>query len=96
MASRSDSSSEILSGLKGDILWLMILIYSFKVRARLEGLGQWSREHMSIEFMLLDSVVRDIVLRLTALDDDTKNNRSFQTLLSALNRKNLLDLRRSK
>jgi hypothetical protein len=40
MVSRFDSSSEILSGLKDDILWLMILIYSFKVRARLEGLGQ--------------------------------------------------------
>jgi len=74
----------------------MILIYSFKVRARLEGLGQWSREHMCIEFMLLDSAVRDIVMRLTALDDDTKNNRSFQTLLSALSRENLLDSKRSK
>lgn len=96
MVSRFDSSSEILSGLKDDILWLMILIYSFKVRARLEGLGQWSREHMSIEFMLLDSAVRDIVMRLTALDDDSKNNRSFQTLLSALNRENLLEQKRSR
>jgi hypothetical protein len=96
MASKFDSSSDILSGLKDDILWLMILIYSFKVRARLEGLGQWSREHMCIEFMLLDSAVRDIVMRLTALDDDSKNNRSFQTLLSALSRENLLDLKRSR
>ncbi|WP_272011618.1 hypothetical protein [Roseovarius sp. ZX-A-9] len=96
MASRFDSSSDILSGLKDDILWLLILIYSFKVRARLEGLGQWSREHMSIEFMLLDSAVRDIVMRLTALDDDLKNNRSFQTLLKALNRENLLEQKRSK
>lgn len=96
MVSRFDSPSEIMSGLKDDVLWLMILIYSFKVRARLEGLGQWSREHMSIEFMLLDSAVRDIVMRLTALDDDSKNNRSFQTLLSALNRENLLEQNRSR
>lgn len=96
MVSRFDSSSDILSGLEDDVLWLMILIYSFKVRSRLEGFGQWSRKHMSIEFMLLDSAARDIVMRLTALDDDSKNNRSFQTLLRALNRENLLEQKRSK
>lgn len=67
-----------------------------RLRVRLEGLWQWSREHMSVEFMLLDSAVRDIVMRLTALDDDSKNNRSFQTLLSALNRENLLEQKRNR
>lgn len=96
MANKFYSSSDILSGLKDDILWLMILIYSLKKRARLERIEQWSREHMCIEFILLDSAVRDIVMRLTALDDDSKNNRSFPTLLSALNRENLLEEERSK
>src|SRR3546814_5414998 len=54
-----------------------------------------SREAFVVDCILLESAARDIVGRLTALDDDTKNNRSFQTLFAALKREGL-DSKRTK
>lgn len=93
MAGNLDKSSDIIEGLKQDILWLLIVIYSYKERSRLEGASGWSREHFATELVLLESSVRDIVVRLTALDDDTKRNRSFQTLFKAMKREGLARIR---
>ncbi len=46
--------------------------------------------------MLLESVVRDIISRITALDDSSKNNRSFQTLFIAMKREGLDPVRTKK
>lgn len=89
MPHQFDTSSAILEGLEKDVLWLLILIYSFRRRSTLEGFGQLRREEIPVELVLLESAVRDIVSRLTALDDDTRNNRSFQTLFSAMKREGL-------
>ncbi|WP_124297961.1 MULTISPECIES: hypothetical protein [Acetobacter] len=89
MAKEYDSSEIISEGLKQDVLWLLITVYSYVTRRRFEGLGKMSREAFVVDWVLLESAVRDIVSRLTALDDDTRNNRSFQTLFAALKREGL-------
>lgn len=89
MRRKFDDSADIREGLKQDILWLLIANYSYKERAQLEGLNQWSWKRLGTELVLLESVVRDIVSRITALDDSTKNNRSFQTLFVAMKREGL-------
>lgn len=89
MPRKFEDSTDILEGLKQDVLWLLITIYTYRERAQLEGLSDWSWRRLGTEFVLLESVVRDIVLRITALDDSSKNNRSFQTLFSAMKREGL-------
>ena len=84
-----DTAEDILQGLHQDVLWLLITIYSYMERARFDGIRDMSREHFSIEAILLESASRDIVSRLAALDDDGRGNRSFQTLFSALKREGL-------
>src|SRR3546814_9844447 len=83
------SSETIEEGLRQDVLWLLITVYSYVTRRRFEGLGKMSREAFVVDCILLESAARDIVCRLPALDDDTKNNRSFQKLLSTLKREGL-------
>src|SRR3546814_6302281 len=83
------SSETIEEGLRQDVLWLLITVYSYVTRRRFEGLGKMSREAFVVDCILLESAARDIVGRLTALDDDTKNNRSFKTLFAALKREGL-------
>ncbi|QZH73960.1 MAG: hypothetical protein JY451_09300 [Erythrobacter sp.] len=89
MARATASSGEIKVGLKQDILWLLITIYSYNSRMRFDRIREMSREDLQVEAILLESASRDIVSRLAALDDDGKNNRSFQTLFSALKREGL-------
>lgn len=89
MAKEYDSSAIISEGLKQDVLWLLITVYSYVTRRRFEGLGKMSREAFVVDWVLLESAARDIVSRLTALDDETRNNRSFQTLFAALKREGL-------
>lgn len=89
MAKEYVSSETIKEGLRQDVLWLLITVYSYVTRRRFEGLGKMSREAFAVDCILLESAARDIVGRLTALDDDTKNNRSFQTLFAALKREGL-------
>ncbi|WP_395494626.1 hypothetical protein [Acetobacter sp. KSO5] len=89
MGKEYDSSEIISEGLKQDVLWLLITVYSYVTRRRFEGLGKMSREAFVVDWVLLESAARDIVSRLTALDDDTRNNRSFQTLFAALKREGL-------
>src|SRR3546814_12740026 len=83
------SSETIEEGLRQDVLWLLITVYSYVTRRRFEGLGKMSREAFVVDCILLESAARDIVGRMTALDADTKNNRSFQTLFAALKREGL-------
>src|SRR3546814_17184879 len=89
------SSETIEEGLRQDVLWLLITVYSYVTRRRFEGLGKMSREAFVVDCILLESAARDIVGRLTAPDDDTKNNRSFQTLFATLKRERL-DSKRTK
>ncbi|AXB78906.1 hypothetical protein [Novosphingobium sp. P6W] len=89
MAKEYVSSETIKEGLQQDVLWLLITVYSYITRRRFENLGKMSREAFVVDCILLESAARDIVGRLTALDDDTRNNRSFQTLFAALKREGL-------
>lgn len=89
MARANSSSGEIQTGVQQDILWLLITIYSYISRMRFDRVRDMSREEFQVEAILLESASRDIVSRLAALDDDGKNNRSFQTLFSALKREGL-------
>lgn len=82
-------SGDILSGLRQDVLWLLIAIYALRSRSGFEGLGSMSREHFAVEAVLLESASRDVVSRIVALDDDGRTNRSFQTLFAALKREGL-------
>src|SRR3546814_10732433 len=83
------SSETIEEGLRQDVLWLLITVYSYVTRRRFEGLGKMSREAFVVDCILLESAARDIVCRLLPVDDDTKNNRSFQTMFAALKREGL-------
>src|SRR3546814_19563823 len=89
------SSETIEEGLRQDVLWLLISVYSYVTRRRFEGLGKMSREEFVLDCILLESAARDIVGRLTALDDDTKNNRSFQKLYADMQSEGL-DFKRTK
>jgi hypothetical protein len=48
-----------------------------------------SREEFILETIMLESTVRDIVSRLTALDDDGRNVRSFHSVFAAMKREGL-------
>src|SRR3546814_2411711 len=78
------SSETIEEGLRQDVLWLLITVYSYVTRRRFEGLGKMSREAFVVDCILLESAARDIVGRLTALGDDTKNNRRSEEHTSEL------------
>ncbi|PRZ42618.1 hypothetical protein CLV89_1335 [Tritonibacter scottomollicae] len=57
MLRKFEDSADIREGLKQDILWLLIANYSYKERAQLEGLNQWSWKRLGTELVLLESVV---------------------------------------
>ncbi|TBE15336.1 hypothetical protein [Rhizobium ruizarguesonis] len=88
---RNYTAAEVLlDGLREDVLWLLILIFAYRQRTHLPSLSTMSREDLVVEFVLLESAVRDIVTRLTALDGEEKGVRSFQTAFSALKREGLV------
>ncbi|KQU51993.1 hypothetical protein ASG72_10940 [Bosea sp. Leaf344] len=89
MAKSFTSSATLLDGLRQDILWLLILIYAHRERAVLPTLRTMSYEALALELVLLESATRDIIARLTALDDDGKGLRSFQSAFSAMKREGL-------
>src|SRR3546814_3372369 len=80
------SSETIEEGLRQDVLWLLITVYSYVTRRRFEGLGKMSREAFVVDCILLESAARDIVGRLTALDDDTKRSEEHTSELQSLMR----------
>src|SRR3546814_15987091 len=55
------SSETIEEGLRHDVLWLLITVYSYVTRRRFEGLGKMSREAFVVDCILLESAARDIV-----------------------------------
>lgn len=89
MAKDYTPASDIIDGLRQDMLWLMILVYSRRQRMRLPNLRTMGREDFAIEMVLLESATRDIVSRLAAFDDEAKGVRSFQTALKALRREGM-------
>ena len=82
-------SATLLDGLREDILWLLILIYAHRQRCALPSLATMSYEAFALEALLLESASRDIVTRLTALDDDGRGIRSFQSAFAAMKREGL-------
>lgn len=89
VAKQFTSSEKLLDGLREDILWLLILIYACRERYALPTLATMSYKAFALEFVLLESASRDVVTRLTALDDDSKGNRSFQSAFAAMKREGL-------
>lgn len=89
MAKDYTPASEIVDGLRQDVLWLLILVYARRQRMRLPNVRTMGREDFAIEMVLLESATRDIVSRLAALDDEGKGVRSFQTALKALRREGM-------
>lgn len=89
MARTYTTSATLLDGLRKDILWLLALVYAHRERSSLPDISTMSREALVLEFMLLESATRDIIARLTALDDDGTGARSFQTAFAALKREGL-------
>jgi hypothetical protein len=94
VAKQFTSSEKLLDGLREDILWLLILIYAHRQRCALPSLATMSHEALALEVLLLESASRDIVTRLTALDDEGKGSRSFQSAFAAMKREGL-DRRRT-
>uniref|UniRef100_B0T9C2 HEPN AbiU2-like domain-containing protein n=1 Tax=Caulobacter sp. (strain K31) TaxID=366602 RepID=B0T9C2_CAUSK len=78
------TSDKILDDLANDLLWLLIGAFVYRRRAQLEGLPTWSSQHLSEEFFLLEAAQRDLIMRLTALDDRGRGQRSFPAALKAL------------
>jgi hypothetical protein len=90
MAKKSFTSArDLLEGLKDDILYLLLTILAHREKQRLPNLAKMSREDLVLELALLESGTRDIVARLTALDDDGPGSRSFPNALAAMNREGL-------
>ena len=67
----------------------MLTILAHREKQRLPNLGKMSREDLVLELALLESGTRDIIARLTALDDDGSGSRSFPNALAAMNREGL-------
>lgn len=82
-------ASTLLKGLKSDILWLLITIYAHRQRSQLPTISTMSREAFVLELVLLESATRDIIGRITALDDKQKGTRTFENTLAAMNREGL-------
>ena len=82
-------SEDLLDGLKQDVLYLLLTILAHREKQRLPNLGKMSREDLVLELALLESGTRDIIARLTALDDDGSGSRSFPNALAAMNREGL-------
>ncbi len=89
MAKEYTPASELIGGLRQDLLWLLILVYSRRQRMRLPNIRAMGREDFAIEMVLLESATRDIVARLAALADEGRGVRSFQTVLKALRREGM-------
>lgn len=90
MAKKDYTAAEtLLDGLRNDILWLLSVVYAHRQRAALPRLSTMSRQDLVLEFLLLESTTRDIVSRVTALDDDLNNVRSFQTAFKQMKREGL-------
>ena len=77
MPRQSESLEVVIDGLRDDILWMLITYYALCKRRTLPDLQRMSREDFVVELNLLECAQRDLVMRLTALDD-TKGNRSFR------------------
>ncbi len=77
-------NTDLLDALTNDILWILISAYVIRRRSRLEGLQDWSAQHLAEEFFLLEAAQRDLILRLTALDDDGRGQRSFRSVMKVL------------
>lgn len=90
---RYTPAEDLLEGLKDDILYLLLTILAHREKKRLPNLGKMSREDLVLELTLLESGTRDIVARLTALDDDSSGSRSFPNALAAMNRVGLEERR---
>lgn len=86
MAKTFIKAQMLLDGLKTDVLWLLITIYAHRERAKLPTLSTMSREAFVLELILLESAARDVVARLTALDDRGTGTRTFESALAAMNR----------
>lgn len=86
---RYTAAKDLLEGLKGDILYLLLTILAYREKQRLPNLAKMSREDLVLDLVLLESGTRDIVARLTALDDDGSGARSFPNALAAMNREGL-------
>jgi len=86
---RYTAAEDLLEGLKGDILYLLLTILAHREKQRLLNLAKMSREDLVLDLVLLESGTRDIVARLTALDDDGSGSRSFPNALAAMNREGL-------
>lgn len=86
---RYTAAADLLEGLKGDILFLLLTILAHREKQRLPNLAKMSREDLVLDLVLLESGTRDIVARLTALDDNGAGARSFPNALAAMNREGL-------
>ncbi|TCM44843.1 hypothetical protein C8J36_12315 [Rhizobium sp. PP-F2F-G48] len=89
MAKDYTEAAILLDGLRDDVLWLLILVYTHRRKAAFPEISAMDRESFALELIMLESATRDIVARLTALDDKDIGNRSFQTTFSALKREGL-------
>lgn len=94
MARSHTPYEDLIEGLRQDILWLLSVIFALRVRAAFPTIATMSREDFMVETILLESANRDIIARVTALDDD--HNRSFRTALAAMNRQGLNPSRRQR
>lgn len=86
---RYTPAKDLLDALGQDSLYLLLTILAHREKKRLPNLGTMSREDLVLELVLLESSVRDIIARLTALDDSRSGSRSFPTALAAMNREGL-------
>ncbi|MDO8411005.1 MAG: hypothetical protein Q7S93_13205 [Phenylobacterium sp.] len=78
------AAQKSLDALTNDLLWILIGTYVYHRRTQLEGLATWSAEHLAEEFFLIEAVQRDLILRLTALDDRGRGQRSFPAVAKCL------------
>lgn len=91
MKARKLSSKELIDGIQNDVLGLLSVYFALDRCTRLLELifKHGSRYELTSQFITIDSLKRDLIIRITALDDDSKGNRSFPLLLKAFNQENI-------
>ncbi|KQZ26430.1 hypothetical protein [Caulobacter sp. Root1472] len=91
MTTHEDSDpTDPLDDLTNDILWILIGVFVMRSRSQFEGVGGWSSQRLGEELFMLEALQRDLVVRLLALDDDDKGQRSFRSVMKTLKARGIL------
>ena len=84
------TSDQMIEELRVDVLWMLTQLAAVDDQYEFRAIQNMSRADLAYSSIVLHGAVRDIIVRLTAFDDEGRGNRSFQRVQALLNSENKL------